>query len=124
MNRIATFYPEPHFTGYPFIVNGIFDTCYNFKGHVASFSLDPDTDSCELWGVEGCGEGATLISICFPGGMKEMDLARDGLEILVRVGFLSDSTFGTETDLDKQATFLTPQSLAWLLRTSLKSKRS
>lgn len=54
---IATFYPEPHFTGYPFIVNGIFDTCYNFKGHVASFSLDPDTDSCELWGVEGCGEG-------------------------------------------------------------------
>lgn len=55
---IANFYPEPHFTGYPFVVNGIYDTCYDFKGHVASFSLGPETDSCELWGVEGCGEGS------------------------------------------------------------------
>lgn len=30
---------------------------------MASFSLGPETDSCELWGVEGCGEGASLFPL-------------------------------------------------------------
>jgi hypothetical protein len=56
-NRLATFYPEETYLGFPFKIHGFYNSCYNFHGLVESITLGKVTEYCEVYSIDDCGEG-------------------------------------------------------------------